>query len=286
MATTFTNQATLTYNGSTVRSNVAVGVMESSLTVSKNAVAEQYSAGEDITYVVSIVNNADVPATGLTVNDNLGAYPFDGGTVQPLTYVDGSVQYYVNGALQAAPAVSTAAGLSITGITVPAQGNAVIIYSTSVNEYAPLAAGSEIVNTVDVGGSEKITLQAQQTVAADESAQLSFYKSVSPVPVTENGQLTYTLLLTNTGNTAVTNTDGAIISDTFDPVLTGISVALDGTPLTPTDYSYSETTGVFATAAGVITVPAATYTQDPVTGAWSTVPGTATLTVAGTVGTI
>ena len=119
MATTFTNQATLTYNGSTVRSNVAVGVMESSLTVSKNAVAEQYGAGDDITYVVSIVNNGDVSASGLTVNDDLGAYAFDGGTVQPLTYVDGSVQYYVNGALQAAPAVSTASGLSITGITVP-----------------------------------------------------------------------------------------------------------------------------------------------------------------------
>lgn len=286
MATTFTNQATLTYNGSTVRSNVAVGVMESSLTVSKNAVAEQYGAGDDITYVVSIVNNGDVPASGLTVNDDLGAYAFDGGTVQPLTYVDGSVQYYVNGALQAAPAVSTASGLSITGITVPAQGNAVIIYSAAVNEYAPLAAGSQITNTVDVGGSEKITMQAQQTVAAAESAQLSFYKSVSPVPVAENGQLTYTLLLTNTGNTAVTDTDGAVISDTFDPLLTGISAALDGTPLTPTDYSYSETTGVFATAAGVVTVPAATYTQDPVTGAWSTVPGTATLTVTGAVGTL
>ena len=283
MATTFTNQATLTYNGATVRSNVAVGVMESSLTAEKTAVAGQYSAGDDITYVISIVNNGDLPASGLTVSDDLGAYAFDGGTVQPLSYIDGTVQYYVNGVLQPAPTVSTTSGLTITDVTIPAQGNAVILYSAAVNEFAPLAAGSEIVNTVYVGGGEKITLQAQETVAAAEEAQLSFYKSVSPVPVAENGRLTYTLLLTNTGNTAVTAADGAIISDTFDPLLTSISAELNGTALTPTDYSYSETTGVFATAAGVVTVPAATYTQDPVTGEWSTVPGTATLTVTGNI---
>ena len=38
-----------------------------------------------------------------------------------------------------------------------------------------------------------------------------------------------------------------------------------------------------ATVPGAITVPAATFTQDPETGAWSVAPGTVTLTVTGTI---
>ena len=38
----------------------------------------------------------------------------------------------------------------------------------------------------------------------------------------------------------------------------------------------------FATVPGVITVPAATYTQNA-QGAWTVTPGTATLTVSGTI---
>ena len=42
-------------------------------------------------------------------------------------------------------------------------------------------------------------------------------------------------------------------------------------------------TGQFATNAGQITVPAATYTRDPVTGAVVIQPGVSTLTVTGTI---
>jgi len=53
--------------------------------------------------------------------------------------------------------------------------------------------------------------------------------------------------------------------------------------LTPgTDYTYDETTGAFATVPGVITVPAATFTQNP-DGTFNTTPGTSSLVVTGTV---
>ena len=42
-------------------------------------------------------------------------------------------------------------------------------------------------------------------------------------------------------------------------------------------------TGLFATVEGQILVPAATYTQDPTTGAYSVSPGIATLVVTGTI---
>jgi uncharacterized repeat protein (TIGR01451 family) len=288
MATTFTNRATLTYNGSEVLSNIAVGVLENALGVTKTAVGTSYTAGDTVTYVISIVNSGASAETDLTLTDDLGAYPFGAGTVQPLTYVDGSVQYYRDGILQAAPAVSTADGLSISGISADAGGSAVIVYAATVNEYAPLDSGAAIVNTVTVGTVEKAAAaSAEETVTVAGAAQLSVVKSVSPVPVAENGQLTYTFRLLNFGNTAVTAADSAVIDDTFSPILSDISVSLDGEPLAPTTgYTYDEATGVFATADGVIAIPAATYEQDPATGAWTTIPGSATLTVTGTVGSI
>ena len=50
-----------------------------------------------------------------------------------------------------------------------------------------------------------------------------------------------------------------------------------------TNYTYDTTTGLFTGTAGGITVPAATYTQDPVTGAWGINPGVSTLMISGTV---
>ena len=48
-------------------------------------------------------------------------------------------------------------------------------------------------------------------------------------------------------------------------------------------HTYDETTGLFTTNAGQITVPAATYTQDAATGAWIINPGVSTLIITGTV---
>ena len=287
MATPFTNVATLSYNGRQVQSNIAVGMIEGMLSVTKYAVNETYGEGDTLTYVVSIVNNSDQAITGLTVSDDLGAYPFGTGTVQPLTYVTGSLQYYLNGVLQPDPAAATTDGLVLSGISVPANGNTTIVYSATVNSYAPLETGGAITNTVTVDSTAITAVTAQESVAVTNAAQLSLVKSVTPIPVAENGELTYTFQLLNSGNTAVLDTENATITDTFDPVLTGISVMLDGAALTEgVDYTYVESTGVFTTANGVLSIPAATYTQDPTTGEWSMTPGSVTLTVTGQIGTI
>lgn len=287
MATTFTNQATLTVNGTSVQSNIAVGLIEGILSVSKQSVTEEYGAGDTLTYVVSIVNDSDTSAEDLTVSDDLGAYDFCRGTRQPLDYVEGSVLYYRNGELQPDPAVSTDDGLTFTGITVPANGNVTIIYQATVNAFAPLEAGSEITNTVTVTGDDVCGVEAEETVTVDSEPLLSIVKSVAPIPVAENGELTYTFQLQNSGNTAISPEDNAVITDTFDPLLSDIRVALNGVALTAgTDYTYNETTGAFATVAGVISIPAAAFTQDPITGEWSMTPGSATLTVTGTVGSV
>ena len=49
-----------------------------------------------------------------------------------------------------------------------------------------------------------------------------------------------------------------------------------------TFYTYDETTGLFQTVPGQITVPAATFTQST-TGEYTVTPGIATVTVTGTI---
>lgn len=281
---TFTNQAQLRYGNAVANSNIAVGEITEVLSATKTAVRSTYGQNDSVTYIVSIVNSGTTAITGLTLSDDLGAYTYDTLTLTPLTYIDGTVRYYVNGASQTAPTVTAGPPLVITGISVPAGGNATVIYEASVNEYAPLAADSTIDNTVTVSGTGITSVTATAAVTAESTPVLSITKSVSPVPVTESGTLTYTFLIQNTGNTAVTADTGAVVSDTFNPVLSDLAVTYNGTAwAATTNYTYTATTGAFATVAGQITVPAATYTQDATTGAWVVSPGTGTLIVSGTV---
>ena len=121
-------------------------------------------------------------------------------------------------------------------------------------------------------------------MAAGETLRLSISKCMSPTSVVENGTVTYTFYLQNSGNTATAATDFVTVSDTFDPVLNGLTVTLDGTPLAPgTGYTYDTATGAFATTAGTITVPAAAAAQDAETGLWRITPGVTKLVITGTV---
>ena len=281
----FTNRAQLTYNGLVVSSNVAVGEILEVLSATKTAVTTEYSAGDDITYVVSVVNTGNTPFTGITVSDDLGAYTVDTETFYPLTYVDGSVRFYVNGVLQSPPVATSTQPLVFSGITVPAGGNVIIIYEAEANGFAPLGVGDTIVNTATVDGAGIQTpITVSETVSPSEEADLTVTKSIEPIPVVENGTVTYRMLIQNYGNTAVVSTDNAAITDTFSPVLSDISVTFDGNVWTEgVNYNYDETTGVFTTVPGQITVPAATFERDAQTGAVVTTPGVATLIITGTI---
>ena len=275
----FYNQATLSYNNITLKSNIVTGEIAETLSVTKTAVSDAYSPGEVLTYAVSLVNSGTSDLTGITVTDDLGAYDFSGTTLVPLTYTDGSVQYFENGVIQPAPTVTTTGGgLVITGISVPAGGNSMLIYQAQANEYAPPDVGASITNTVTAESTGAVTASATAEIPAENEAILSISKSLTPSQVAENGQITYSFLIQNTGNTAES---GAVINDTFDPLLSGIDVTVDGAR--STTYTYNELTGEFATVAGAFTVPEATYSRDPATGAYTVVPGTITVTVSGTV---
>ena len=281
----FTNRAQLSYNNATINSNIAVGEVLEVLSAAKAAVTETYTQGDTVTYVISAVNAGATPAAGITVSDNLGAYPFGTTTLYPLTYVDGSVRLYINGVLQAAPTTEAGPPLTVSDITIPAGGNMVLIYETAVNEFAPLGEDGSIVNTATVtGGGITTPLVVTETVTPASEPLLSITKSISPVPVAENGTVTYTFVIRNSGSSPADAAANVILTDTFDPILTDLTVLLNGAALEEgTGYTYAVTDGEFATVPGVITVPAATYTQDPVSGVWSLTPGVTTLTVSGTI---
>lgn len=280
---TFTNQATLSYNGIRVSSNIATGEMLEVLEISKTAASATYVPADELTYSVSLINTGSTPLTGITLTDDLGGYTFGtAGTVYPLALVDTAVVYYVNGVLQPSPAVTAGPPMTVTGISIPAGGNAVIIYRANITEFAPLDTTGAVTNTVSAGTALDTTATASETVSAASVANLDITKSMSPTVVSENDTITYTFDITNTGNTAANTT--VVLSDTFDPVLTDITVTLNGSTLTPsTQYTYDTSTGEFSTVAGVITVPAATFTQDTATGVITITPGTTTVTVTGTI---
>lgn len=280
----FTNQAQLRYGDSVANSNIAVGEILEVLSAAKTAVRKVYEQDDTITYVISVVNSGTVPLNAMTVTDDLGTYAFDATTLTPLTYVADTVNYYINGVLQPKPTVTPGVPLTISGLNIPAGGNIVLVYEAKLNEYAPLAEESEIKNTVTISGGGITPIQVEETVQALSNPVLTITKSISPVPVTENGTLTYTFLIQNNGNTAAEEGTAAVITDEFDPILKNLTVSFNGTAWTEgVDYTYDETTGSFATIAGKVTVPAAEYVQDQVTGVWITNPGISTLIITGTV---
>lgn len=281
---TFTNQAQLSYDSTTLNSNLAIGEIQDVLTIEKTALTGAYRNGDTVVYLVTITNEGTSARTCLTLTDSLGAYAFGALTLYPLTYQAGSVQLFLNGVSQTAPTVSDTQPLTITGLTIPAGGTVQLIYSATVNRYAPLDANGQIQNVVSLTGcplSEPLT--ATEIITATNAPSLVIAKSIVPVPVMEDGRLTYTFVILNTGNTAATAAELITVSDLFSPILHDITVSLNGAYWSaPAKYTYNESTGQFNTVPGQITVPAATYAQDPTTGVWSMTPGSVTLLVSGT----
>ncbi len=279
---TFTNVATLTYNGNTAVSNTVVGEILEVISASKTAIGNTYGVNDNITYAINLINSGTTALSGLTVTDNLGGYDFGTDELVPLDYVEGSVRYFVNGVLQEAPTVTAGPPLVFSGIDVPALSNAAIVYEVSTNAFASPETDGVITNEAVISGAGITPVTVSETVTSREEADLRITKTLSPTVVAENGEITYTFTIQNFGNEAVA-TDDVVLTDAFEPVLDITSVTFNGEPWTsPADYSYNQTTGLFTSVPGRITVPAATFTQNP-DGSFTVTPGEATLVIVGTI---
>lgn len=289
MPTQITNQASLTFNygtsAGTAVSNVATTTLLDPLSMSKTSVGDTYRAGENITYVISVENNGNNALTNVVITDNLGTYTLPGTTtnVTPLTYAN-SASLYVNGVYTSA-IIGNATGNSVafTIANLAAGANALIVYHSTVNQYAPLTTGSAIVNTASVTAAGITTpVTDSATVSITDTANVSILKEMSPNPVSDGDTLTYTFTINNYGNIPATE---VVLTDTFSPAPSLIAVTVGGQMIPSSDYTY--TGGVLtlpgAGSAFTMTVPAATITQDPTTGIVTTNPGILVVTVTGTI---
>ena len=68
---TFTNQATLIFNGQSTSSNVTTGELASGLTLTKTSISGDYGRDDHVAYIVTIASTLGA-ITGATLTDDLG----------------------------------------------------------------------------------------------------------------------------------------------------------------------------------------------------------------------
>lgn len=282
------NFATVSYTSGgiieTKVSNIAEISIESAIGFTKTSLGNTYSDNSTLTYILTVTNASANAITGSSITDNLGTYAFGTTELTPLDYIAPAV-LLINGQDVSAQLVvdaSTAGELIFNIPTIPAGATANIIYKAQVNDYAPLAIDSSIINTSTFeSNSECADSTASSTVSVANIANISIIKQMCPNPVICGDTITYSIKIYNYGNTAAEN---VILTDEFNPAPTNITVSRDGILLLGTDYTYVDgTLTVPSPSATTITIPPATFTQDPITGLISVVPSIVEYTITGTV---
>lgn len=284
MPQTITNQARVSYQfndqtGSAL-SNIATAVLTDPLAADKNSIESVYQPGDTVTFVVSFVNSG-AALTNVTVTDDLGTYAIGTGEATPLTFAPPAL-LYINGVFLGTPATTVLDdSVEFTLPSVPAGANAVIIYNAVVNSAAPIAVGSQITNTATISADSLTTdVTASNTITADEFADIRITKAMSPASIVDGSQITYDFTIYNYGNTEATD---IVLTDQFDPAPANITVFINGDVVNPADYTYVG--GLLTLPAGSgaeLSLPAATITQNPVTGEVTVVPSSLDITVTGT----
>jgi uncharacterized repeat protein (TIGR01451 family) len=285
---TIENFATVSYTSGGVSetkvSNLAEIGLESAISFTKTTLGETYGEDEVVTYILSMTNTSTAPITNVSVTDDLGTFVFGTLELTPLTYAPPAL-LLIDGqdvSTQLTVDTSTAGLLVFSFPTLPAGATANIVYRAAVNEYAPLDVDASITNTATLtSDSDCADGTASATINALSAANVSVFKQMSPNPVICGDTVTYTIRIYNYGNIAAEN---VVLTDTFNPAPTNITVSRDGVLLIGTDYSYvNGTLTVPATATSPVIVPAATFVRDATTGIVTVTPGMVEYTITGTI---
>lgn len=287
MSTILTNQANVAYNSggqtNTAGSNTTVTTLldQYGLTATKTALTSQYRPGENIPYQVLITNNGQGPVYNVTVSDNLGGQT----TPPPLTYVSGSGSLYQNGASTPVTPQQTSSGLSFTLPNPLAPGESVLLSYVAQVRSDWNENTSPITNTAAVSGNGgsttgpvvNVTPSPTATITPEDYADLSLCKQADKDTVVSGDTLTYTMTLTNTGNSPAQN---VVLTDTLPQgfQVNQVSLVQNGvtTVVPPSDYTISSNNTITLPNSGAtttITVPAAS----------DGVPGVTKVIVSGTV---
>ena len=285
---TIENFATVSYTSGGVTetkvSNLAEIGLESAISFTKTTLGETYGEDEVVTYILSMTNTSTSAITNVSITDDLGTFVFGTLELTPLTYAPPAL-LLIDGqdvSAQLTVDTATAGSLVFSFPTLPAGATANIVYRAAVNEYAPLDVEAVITNTATLtSDSDCADGTASATITAVSAANVSVFKQMSPNPVICGDTVTYTIRIYNYGNIAAEN---VVLTDTFNPAPTNITVSRDGTLLPANEYSYVD--GTLTVPAGTTTavsVPAATFVRDATTGIVTVTPGMVEYTITGTI---
>lgn len=285
---TIENFATVSYTSGGVSetkvSNLAEIGLESAISFTKATLGDTYSEDSVITYILSMSNTSSSPISNVSVSDDLGSFVFNASELSPLSYASPAL-LLIDGQDVSAQLTTDATDPQLIRFsfpTLPAGATANIVYRASVNEYAPLDVGATITNTATLtSDSDCADGSASATITALSAANVSVFKQMSPNPVVCGDTVTYTIRVYNYGNIEA---EDLVLSDTFNPAPTSVTVSRDGTLLLATDYTYTDgTLTVPSTADSPVSVPAATFTRDATTGIVTVTPGIVEYVVTGVI---
>lgn len=288
------NQAKISFDYSTITgaealSNIALAELRGPLVGGKNAVQTSYQLSKPIDYVLELTNNGATTLSGVRISDNLGRYTFpagSGSTVVPLSYVTGTAYYLLDGLYQNTIAPATTDPLAFNVGNLASGSTVTICFKATLTQYAPLAVGSTIRNTTTftaTGIAEPVT--DTHTITVGEYADVTIFKAMTPNPVMDNGTITYTFTLTNSGNSDAENIE---LDDKFTPIpsLTSARVGTFAVDLA-TDVIFDAATGDFSLrshdSGAPIVLPAASIAQSPTTGVVTVTPSTIAITIIATI---
>lgn len=273
MSQTINNSATVVYSldGSTTSSATSnvlpINVTSNGgLTLTKTSDKTTFSAGEIITYTVTITNSSSSYLNGVRIIDNLGgnnlAYVLSSATLST-----GSTSYSVT-PIATNPLTFTLQQLA-SGATMTLTYKAQVIFNL-------LSTVSQITNTVQGIGypySGTITGYANNTIEKKTESSFSVTKSSSLTDVSTNQSFNYYVTLTNNTSSEATVTS---ITDqlptSFVPSGGTIKVGSNSpVTLTSSDYTLSSGNELVVTSVGGsgITVPANSSTILTITGSFS-----------------
>jgi uncharacterized repeat protein (TIGR01451 family) len=266
-------------------SNLAEVGLESAVTFTKTAVGSNYNGNGIVTYILSAVNTSASPINNITVRDDLGTFVIGETTeVTPLEFISPAVLLLNgrNASGELTTDTSVAGEVTFTFPTLGAGSAANIIYNARVTEFAPLEEGSVIVNTATLeSDSDCADGSVTASVTVSSSADVTVTKQMSPNPVVCGDTITYTIRVYNYGNIPA---EDLVLTDTFIPAPTDITVTQDGVLLPATGYNYVDgTLTIPPTGASPLTLPAATFSRDAETGEVIVTPGMIEFVITGTI---
>ena len=259
----YLNQANVSYTYTGARapsdsdSNITTTnvLSATSISISKTPLGDTYIPGENHSFVIRIENTGTTPVDNVVLQDNLGEITDGTTTTSLMNYIIGSGLYSLNDS-EWTPVDPTGVD-PITIAVGTLQAGDVYIFAYTANIIANTTQTS-ITNTATVSGDASgtpVSDNAESTITESVYASVNVEKFGSDTDVIVGENFSYTLILTNTGNTEATD---IVVSDNLPDNFTlesitytdpsGNSVILD-----PSDYNVTGNT---------LTIPSSTSTLD------------------------